>query len=76
MAENWNGPLSVALFTPDIELDIALRYIVFLRRCFQPIKDQVNQRKYIALAKRILPPTAFNQLAIRCSVSLERNLMD
>jgi hypothetical protein len=68
LAENWNGPLSVALFTPDIELDIALRYIVFLRRCFQPIRDQVNQRKYISLAKLILAPTTFNQLALRCAV--------
>jgi hypothetical protein len=44
LAEHWSGPLSVSVFTPDMELDIALEYIVFIRQCFQPIRDQVSSQ--------------------------------
>eukprot|EP00088_Acartia_fossae_P029166 TRINITY_DN29996_c0_g1_i9.p1 TRINITY_DN29996_c0_g1~~TRINITY_DN29996_c0_g1_i9.p1 ORF type:complete len:523 (-),score=67.62 TRINITY_DN29996_c0_g1_i9:482-2050(-) len=38
----WTGPLSLAVFVPDIELAIAKRYISFLTKCFPNIDQQVS----------------------------------
>ena len=40
-AKTWSGPISVAVFVPDQEFDIAQAYISFLRSCFQPVRDNV-----------------------------------
>jgi len=40
--KGWSGPLSLALFVPDIELAIAKRYISYLTKCFTNIDQQVS----------------------------------
>ena len=40
-SKTWSGPISVAVFVPDQEFDIAQAYISFLRSCFQPVRDNV-----------------------------------
>jgi len=42
MANRWKGPLSVALFLPDVEYSIALIFIKFLRNCYPAVRDQVS----------------------------------
>ena len=40
--ESWSGPISIAIFTPDIEYDISLHYINYLRACYPKIEQQVS----------------------------------
>ena len=40
----WSGPISVALFLPDVEFSIGLVFIEFLRNCYPAVRDQVNIR--------------------------------
>jgi len=42
LVTNWSGPMSIAVFVPDIELGIALRYIQYLRGCHPAIRSQVS----------------------------------
>ena len=42
LVTNWSGPMSIAVFVPDIELGIALRYIQYLRNCHPSIRSQVS----------------------------------
>lgn len=43
--KNWSGPLSIALFVPDIEFQISKIYLSFIRRCFPGVKEQVTNKK-------------------------------
>jgi len=39
---NWSGPMSIAVFGPDLELGIAVKYIQYLRSCHPAIQQQVS----------------------------------
>jgi len=39
---NWEGPTSVGVFVPEIDFEIATRYIYYLRECFPAIKKNVS----------------------------------
>ena len=38
----WTGPISVALFVPDVEFTIALVFIEYLRNCFPNVRNRVS----------------------------------
>ena len=38
----WKGPISVALFVPDVEFSIAETFIEYLRNCYPAVKEQVD----------------------------------
>ena len=42
LVKNWSGPMSIAVFVPDIELGVGLRYIQYLRSCNLAIERQVS----------------------------------
>ena len=43
LSERWDGPLSVAVYTPGTDYDIALNSIAYLRQCTGPsIQDRVS----------------------------------
>jgi len=42
LVKNWSGPMSIAVFVPDIELAVGLRYIQYLRSCNHAIERQVS----------------------------------
>ena len=42
MANRWSGPISVALFAPDVEFTIAVVFIEYLRNCFPNVRDRVS----------------------------------
>jgi len=42
LIEGWSGPLSLAVFVPDLELAIANQYIQLLVKCFPQIQKQVS----------------------------------
>ena len=42
LVKNWSGPMSIAVFVPDIELAVGLRYIQYLRSCNPAIEKQVS----------------------------------
>jgi len=42
LVSGWSGQLALAVFTPDIELTIAEKYIKLLTSCFPAIKQQVS----------------------------------
>ena len=42
LVKNWSGPMSIAVFVPDIELAVGLRYIQYLRSCNLAIERQVS----------------------------------
>lgn len=42
VAVHWCGPISVSIFTPDLDYQIAEAYISYLRRCFSDVSSQVN----------------------------------
>ena len=37
----WTGQLSLAIFTPDLELSVAHKYIQFLSHCYPNLHQQV-----------------------------------
>ena len=37
----WSGPISVAIFVPEVEMDAARIYIETLRKCDRDLKDRV-----------------------------------
>lgn len=42
VATMWQGPVSVAVFTPDLEFPLVVRYIDFLLRCFPAVRDNAS----------------------------------
>ena len=42
LVNNWSGPVSIAVFAPDRELGIAVKYIQYLRSCHPAIDQQVS----------------------------------
>ena len=42
MKFRWTGPISVALFVPDVEFTIALVFIEYLRNCFPNVRNRVS----------------------------------
>ena len=40
--ETWSGPISVAIFTPDLEFDISVRFVNFMRNCHPKVLRQVS----------------------------------
>ncbi|CAG0890946.1 unnamed protein product [Darwinula stevensoni] len=38
----WKGPISTAVFTPDVEADVGRRIVEMLRRCVPEIRRQVS----------------------------------
>lgn len=70
----WQGPVSVVVFVPDKEFDVAQLYISYLRSCFSHIRDNVA---WSLLHPVNLPPRAagIQSGALSCSeyrTSLER----
>ena len=42
MANRWTGPISMALFVPDVEFSIAKYFIEHLRNCYSSVRDRVT----------------------------------
>ena len=42
IVSRWSGPISLALFVPDVEYGIAEIYLEHLRKCYPEIKAQVG----------------------------------
>ena len=42
MVKTWSGPISIAIFTPDIEFHITWIYLQYLRRCFPKVRKQIS----------------------------------
>ena len=42
LVKNWSGPKSIAVFVPDIELAVVIRYIQYLRPCNLAIARQAS----------------------------------
>ena len=40
--ENWSGPFSIAIFTPDYEYHVSMKYIEYLRHCFPKVRKQFS----------------------------------
>ena len=38
----WTGPISVAIFVTEIELDAATMYVHYIRYCYPAIKNRVT----------------------------------
>ena len=38
----WSGPMSVAVFVPDVEYGISEVYLEYLRGCYPEIRAQVS----------------------------------
>ena len=41
VTRTWTGPVSVALFVPDVEWDLARHYVSFLRTCYDAVRMRV-----------------------------------
>lgn len=52
-AEMWEGPLSLALFTPDVDYTIAVKMIKYLQTCFPEVQSRVT---FHMVYPRDLPP--------------------
>jgi hypothetical protein len=44
--KTWSGPISIALFVPDVEFHISKVYINYIRRCFPRVKEQVSSNMF------------------------------
>ena len=64
--KTWNGPVSVAVFVPDIELEAALVYISKLRQCFEEIRNQVSFHFLYPIDKPPVPWTDDTQVYDDC----------
>ena len=42
ITQAWSGPISVSVFTPDLEYEVSVQYIYFLQTCYPGIKEQVS----------------------------------
>ena len=56
-SDTWDGPMSVVVFVPDAEFDLAQLYISYLRSCFSKIRDNVAWSLAHPVTK---PPRAAN----------------
>ena len=68
---SWEGPLSLAVFVPDREFDLAQLYISYLRSCHPAVRQQVTFSFVHPLDR---PPRAVGRLttpgpAISCAAS-------
>ena len=69
----WQGPVSVVVFVPDKEFDVAQLYISYLRSCFTQIRDNVAWSLVHPVTR---PPRAANMKTGRLSCSQHRNILD
>ena len=60
MANRWTGPISVALFVPDVEFSIAKYFIEHLRSCYSNVRDRVT---FHMIYPEQFPPRELDQLA-------------
>ena len=44
LVQVWSGPISIALFVPDMDAHISLVYIAYLQSCYKSIQRQVRTR--------------------------------
>jgi N-acetyllactosaminide beta-1,3-N-acetylglucosaminyltransferase len=42
VSDTWTGPISTAIFVPDVEYGVAKAAIKFLRRCSTAIRERVT----------------------------------
>ena len=55
LAKRWDGPLSMAVYTPGTDYDVAVRSIAYLRQCTEPdIRQKVTF--HLVLDERHFPP--------------------
>ena len=64
-SNTWQGPVSVVVFVPDQEFDVAQLYISYLRSCYSRIRDNLAWSFVHPVNK---PPRASN-IKIKTSVS-------
>ena len=53
----WKGPISVALFVPDVEFSIAETFIEYLRNCYPAVKEQVDNECFHKYCHRQTGPS-------------------
>ena len=69
----WHGPISVVVFVPDQEFDVAQLYISYLRSCYSSLRDNVAWTLVHPITK---PPRASNiNIRTRISCSDYRNFL-
>ena len=57
----WKGPISVALFVPDVEFSIAETFIEYLRNCYPAVKEQVDNECFHKYCHRQTGPRLFSR---------------
>ena len=70
----WTGPMSVVVFVPDKEFDVAQVYISYLRSCYSNIRDNVAWSLVHPVTK---PPKASNiNIKTIVSCSEQKNFLE
>ncbi len=73
LAEHWQGPISLALYTPGTDFQVALSIILYLRQCeSQLIAEYVTFHLYFEtqhLPEEIPVPENFLEETINCQIS-------
>ncbi|KAK3863879.1 hypothetical protein Pcinc_030382 [Petrolisthes cinctipes] len=54
---SWNGQLSVAIFTPGIDYEVAILMVTYLRRCIEGVSERVS---FHVVYPRYNPPYRLN----------------
>ncbi|XP_037084726.1 uncharacterized protein LOC119105362 [Pollicipes pollicipes] len=66
LAERWTGPISAAVFAPDVEHALVRTYVAYLRRCSAAVRERVTFSLLIPAAWPARPDTAQGRPTLPC----------
>eukprot|EP00095_Tigriopus_kingsejongensis_P007170 maker-scaffold211_size255937-snap-gene-1.15 protein:Tk07170 transcript:maker-scaffold211_size255937-snap-gene-1.15-mRNA-1 annotation:"n-acetyllactosaminide beta- -n-acetylglucosaminyltransferase-like" len=76
MVKTWSGPMSIALFTPDVEFHISKVFIKYLHRCFPKIKEQVSFHFLFPVDHPVRDSPSLNEIVGVMSCSDPKKVID
>nr|CAD7576973.1 unnamed protein product [Timema californicum] len=73
---DWPGPVSIALFVPDIEYHLATTYIAYLQTCYPNIQQQVSFHFLYPVDRpaQLFSEDDLKDVALECSISPKKVL--
>ncbi|XP_059082616.1 beta-1,4-glucuronyltransferase 1-like [Tigriopus californicus] len=76
IVKNWSGPVSIALFTPDVEFHISKIYIKYMQRCFPKIKEQVSFHFLFPVDHPVKDSPSLNEIVGEMSCDDPKKVLD
>ncbi|XP_068085926.1 beta-1,4-glucuronyltransferase 1-like [Anabrus simplex] len=78
ITNSWDGPVSAAIFTPDVEFQFTKTYVHYLRTCFPAVLKQVSFHFVYPVKRppRLSPADDANRTIVNCAKQYKQYLKE